>query len=138
AETPTTRGCGRCSVGSRASSSRTGWPKPIDGSRSRWPGASRAPPLLASTTMIPRFDVLGVHVNAIDIPTATDEIGRWIDRREPHYVCVTGVHGVMESQSDAELLAIHNRSGLTTPDGMPMVWAGSGPASPASACTART
>ena len=74
--------------------------------------------------MIPRFDVLGVQVSAIDIPTATGEIGRWIDEREQHYVCVTGVHGVMESQSDAELLAIHNQSGLTTPDGMPMVWAG--------------
>jgi N-acetylglucosaminyldiphosphoundecaprenol N-acetyl-beta-D-mannosaminyltransferase len=74
--------------------------------------------------MIPRVDVLGVQVSAIDIPTATDEIARWIDEREQHYVCVTGVHGVMESQSDDELLAIHNRSGLTTPDGMPMVWAG--------------
>jgi N-acetylglucosaminyldiphosphoundecaprenol N-acetyl-beta-D-mannosaminyltransferase len=40
------------------------------------------------------------------------------------YVCVTGVHGVMESQRDPELLAIHNASGLTTPDGMPLVWAG--------------
>ena len=27
----------------------------------------------------------------------------WIARGEPHYVCVTGVHGVMESQRDAEL-----------------------------------
>lgn len=44
--------------------------------------------------------------------------------REQHYVCVTGVHGVMESQRDPELLRIHNASGLTTPDGMPMVWAG--------------
>ena len=74
--------------------------------------------------MIPRFDVLGVQVSAIDMATATDEIGRWIEQRERQYVCVTGVHGVMESQSDAELLAIHNQSGLTTPDGMPMVWAG--------------
>ena len=30
----------------------------------------------------------------------------------------------MESQRDPELLRIHNRSGLTTPDGMPMVWCG--------------
>jgi N-acetylglucosaminyldiphosphoundecaprenol N-acetyl-beta-D-mannosaminyltransferase len=30
----------------------------------------------------------------------------------------------MESQRDPELLAIHNASGLTTPDGMPLVWAG--------------
>jgi N-acetylglucosaminyldiphosphoundecaprenol N-acetyl-beta-D-mannosaminyltransferase len=74
--------------------------------------------------MISRFDVLGVHVSAIDIPTATDEIARWIEQREQHYVCVTGVHGVMESQRDADLKAIHNRSGLTTPDGMPLVWAG--------------
>jgi N-acetylglucosaminyldiphosphoundecaprenol N-acetyl-beta-D-mannosaminyltransferase len=51
-------------------------------------------------------------------------IERWITTREPHYVCVTGVHGVMECRADPELREIHNRSGLTTPDGMPMVWAG--------------
>ncbi len=56
--------------------------------------------------------------------TALDEIERWIRDREPHYVCVTGVHGVMESQRDPELKRIHNASGMTTPDGMPMVWAG--------------
>jgi N-acetylglucosaminyldiphosphoundecaprenol N-acetyl-beta-D-mannosaminyltransferase len=38
------------------------------------------------------------------------------------YVTVTGVHGVMESQRDEELKRIHNRSYLSTPDGMPMVW----------------
>ena len=37
-------------------------------------------------------------------------------------MCVTGVHGVMESRRDPHLLRIHNESGLTTPDGMPMVW----------------
>jgi N-acetylglucosaminyldiphosphoundecaprenol N-acetyl-beta-D-mannosaminyltransferase len=74
--------------------------------------------------LIPRVDVLGVGISAIDIPTAIEEIGRWVATREQHYVCVTGVHGVMESQRDPELLRIHNASGLTTPDGMPMVWAG--------------
>jgi N-acetylglucosaminyldiphosphoundecaprenol N-acetyl-beta-D-mannosaminyltransferase len=73
---------------------------------------------------IPRVDVLGVGVSVIDMPAAVAEIERWIDSREHHYVCVTGVHGVMESQRDPELRAIHNASGLTTPDGMPMVWAG--------------
>jgi N-acetylglucosaminyldiphosphoundecaprenol N-acetyl-beta-D-mannosaminyltransferase len=53
---------------------------------------------------------------------AVVEIVRWINEREQHYVCVTGVHGVMESQRDPSLKEIHNRSGLTTPDGMPMVW----------------
>lgn len=71
-----------------------------------------------------RVDVLGVGISAVDMDMAVAEIERWIHVREAHYVCVTGVHGVMESQSDAELRSIHNRSGLTTPDGMPMVWAG--------------
>jgi N-acetylglucosaminyldiphosphoundecaprenol N-acetyl-beta-D-mannosaminyltransferase len=73
---------------------------------------------------IERIDVLGVHISAVDPPMAMGEIERWIARREQHYVCVTGVHGVMECQRDEELRAIHNASGLTTPDGMPMVWAG--------------
>jgi len=53
---------------------------------------------------------------------AVETIEGWIDRREPNYVCVTGVHGVMESQSDEDLREIHNSAGLVTPDGMPLVW----------------
>jgi N-acetylglucosaminyldiphosphoundecaprenol N-acetyl-beta-D-mannosaminyltransferase len=71
-----------------------------------------------------RVDVLGVGVSTINQAMALAEITRWIEAGERHYVCVTGVHGVMESQRDPELKAIHNASGLTTPDGMPMVWAG--------------
>ena len=71
-----------------------------------------------------RVDVLGVGVSAVSMEQAVAEIGRWVDEGERHYVCVTGVHGVMESQRDPALAAIHNASGLTTPDGMPMVWAG--------------
>jgi N-acetylglucosaminyldiphosphoundecaprenol N-acetyl-beta-D-mannosaminyltransferase len=74
--------------------------------------------------LIERIDVLGVHVSAVDPPMALAEVERWIAQGEQHYVCVTGVHGVMECQHDPELRAIHNASGLTTPDGMPMVWAG--------------
>ncbi len=69
------------------------------------------------------MDVLGVHVSAVTMESAVAEIGRWIRDREPHYACVTGVHGVVECQDDPELLRIHNASGLTTPDGMPLVWA---------------
>lgn len=71
-----------------------------------------------------RVDVLGVQVSAIDPTMAVDTIAGWVERGDRQYVCVTGVHGVTESQRDPELLAIHNRSGLTTPDGMPMVWCG--------------
>ncbi len=77
----------------------------------------------SDVTPFDRIDVLGVGISAIDPAAALSEITRWITNREQHYVCVTGVHGVMESARDQSLRDIHNRSGLTTPDGMPMVWA---------------
>jgi len=72
--------------------------------------------------MAERVDILGVGVSAIDPAMALDTIAAWIETREPRYVCVTGVHGVMESQRDERLRAIHNAAGLVTPDGMPLVW----------------
>jgi N-acetylglucosaminyldiphosphoundecaprenol N-acetyl-beta-D-mannosaminyltransferase len=74
-------------------------------------------------TLIDRVDVLGVGISAIGPDAAVAEITRWITDGVRHYVCVTGVHGVMEAWRHPELIHIHNRSGLTTPDGMPMVWA---------------
>lgn len=78
-----------------------------------------------ASAMVPpslRVDVLGVHVSAVDRHGALAEIRRWIEGGDRHYVCVTGVHGIMESQRDDALREIHNNSGLTTPDGMPLVW----------------
>lgn len=73
---------------------------------------------------VPRFHVLGVAVSAVDVPSAVSTIGAWIGARVPRYVCVSGVHGVMESHDDDSLRDIHNRAGLVTPDGMPLVWLG--------------
>jgi len=69
-----------------------------------------------------RVNILGVGVSAINMAMALETIEGWIARREPHYVCVTGVHGVMESRRDERLRRIHNQAGLVTPDGMPLVW----------------
>lgn len=69
-----------------------------------------------------RVDVLGVHISAVDPDSALDRITEWVETGAREYVCVTGVQGVMESQSDEQLRQIHNGSGLTVPDGMPMVW----------------
>jgi N-acetylglucosaminyldiphosphoundecaprenol N-acetyl-beta-D-mannosaminyltransferase len=69
-----------------------------------------------------RVNVLGVGISAIDLSQAIATIEGWVQRGESHYVCVTGVHGVMESQRDEALRGIHNAAGLVTPDGMPLVW----------------
>lgn len=72
---------------------------------------------------VPRTNVLGVGVSALNIPLAVEIICGWVERHEPcKYVCVRDVNGIMESQRDPELRYIHNRAGLVTPDGMPMVW----------------
>lgn len=69
-----------------------------------------------------RVNILGVGVSAINMTMALQIIEGWVAHRESHYVCVTGVHGVMESQRDESLRQIHNQAGLVTPDGMPLVW----------------
>ena len=75
-------------------------------------------------TALARVDVLGVGVSAINMVQALDTIDRWIATGAQRYVCVTGVHGVMESQRDMTIRAIHNAAGMVTPDGMPLVWIG--------------
>lgn len=71
---------------------------------------------------INRTNVLGVGVSAINIPMALEVLDEWIDKHERHYVTVTGVHGIIESQHDEALRRIHNEAGMVTPDGMPLVW----------------
>lgn len=67
-------------------------------------------------------DIRGVFVNPINMTDALDTIESWIAARSSHYVCVTGAHGVIESQTDEKLRQIHNQAGLVVPDGVPLVW----------------
>jgi N-acetylglucosaminyldiphosphoundecaprenol N-acetyl-beta-D-mannosaminyltransferase len=73
---------------------------------------------------LPAFFVAGVRIHAIRMADAVSTIAAWIADRRPNYVVLTGAHGVVEMQTDAELREINNRAGLTTPDGMPVVWVG--------------
>jgi N-acetylglucosaminyldiphosphoundecaprenol N-acetyl-beta-D-mannosaminyltransferase len=72
----------------------------------------------------PRVNVLGVGVHALNLPLAVKVLREAIESRTKGYVCVTGVHGVSEAQSDPEFRAILNGAFLNTPDGMPLVWVG--------------
>ena len=71
-----------------------------------------------------RVNVLGVGLSAINLKLALAAIGQALARKAKGYICVTGVHGVMEAQSDPRFRAILNKAFLNTPDGMPMVWIG--------------
>ena len=72
----------------------------------------------------PRVNVLGVGVHALNLRSAVAAIQNAIATRTKGYVCVTGVHGVSEAQSDSAFRSILNHAFLNTPDGMPMVWIG--------------
>jgi N-acetylglucosaminyldiphosphoundecaprenol N-acetyl-beta-D-mannosaminyltransferase len=71
-----------------------------------------------------RINVLGVGLSAINLDLALAAIDSALARKAKGYICVTGVHGVMEAQNDEKLRDILNHSFLNTPDGMPMVWLG--------------
>lgn len=71
-----------------------------------------------------RVNVLGVGLSILNLKLALEAIGDALARKRKGYICVTGVHGVMEAQQDPRFCAILNRSFLNTPDGMPMVWLG--------------
>lgn len=73
---------------------------------------------------LPRVDVLGVGVHALTLKRAVRSIEAALAAEHQGYVCVTGVHGVMEAQRDPRFRHVLNHSLLTTPDGMPMVWVG--------------
>jgi len=77
-----------------------------------------------TTNMESRVNILGVGVSAISLDEAVDRTKTLLSGDAQGYVCVTGVHGIMEAQTDSEFRRILNRSFLTTPDGMPTVWLG--------------
>ena len=71
-----------------------------------------------------RVNVLGVGLSVLNLSTALEAIAAAVRERRKGYICVTGVHGVMEAQDDLAFKNILNGAFLCTPDGMPMVWAG--------------
>lgn len=73
---------------------------------------------------LPRANVLGVGVSAINMDQVLGLFESWLSSGVRGYICVTGVHGVMEAQRDAVFRKILNHSLLTTPDGVPTVWVG--------------
>jgi N-acetylglucosaminyldiphosphoundecaprenol N-acetyl-beta-D-mannosaminyltransferase len=71
----------------------------------------------------PRVNVLGVGVSAVNMQQTVDLLERVVQAGgRPAYVCVAAAHSVLACRQDPGLRSIFNRSLLTTPDGMPLVW----------------
>lgn len=69
-------------------------------------------------------NVLGVKIGALNMESAIQQLATSLEERRKGYVCLVGVHGVMEAQRDPQLASIYAGAALTIPDGMPTVWVG--------------
>jgi N-acetylglucosaminyldiphosphoundecaprenol N-acetyl-beta-D-mannosaminyltransferase len=77
------------------------------------------------TAPLESFRVLGVRMDAVQIPEVVARMEEWIARREAcRYIAVTGMHGVTEAQHDRKFKEILNEAGLVVADGYPLVWLG--------------
>jgi len=73
-----------------------------------------------------RLNLLGVGVSVTNMEDTLSTIQTWLTGGTPHYVCCTGMHGLIASERVPALKQVYNRSGLTVPDGRPLFWLGRG------------
>ena len=72
----------------------------------------------------PRAKVLGVEVDAIDLPTAVRAVLDATSGEGKSYACLLGAHSIVESLRDPLLADAYRNAALKLPDGMPTVWFG--------------
>jgi N-acetylglucosaminyldiphosphoundecaprenol N-acetyl-beta-D-mannosaminyltransferase len=71
------------------------------------------------------FSVLGVQVDAVQIPDVVRQMETWIaEGRACRSVVFTDMHGLSEANRDPQYKRIVNSADLVVPDGMPLVWLG--------------
>ena len=71
------------------------------------------------------FNVLGVRVDAVQIPGVVAQMESWISHRETsHFIAVTNVHMLMEARHRPSFRTVLDSADLCVPDGMPLVWIG--------------
>ena len=71
-----------------------------------------------------KVNVLGVGVHAVNMHSTATILECHIRTNTKGYVCLTGVHGIMEVQRDSDLRSVFAEALLVVPDGMPTVWLG--------------
>jgi len=72
----------------------------------------------------PRANVLGMAIDAVNMEGALARIAEELDSGRKGYVCLAGVHGVMEARRNARVAEAFAGAALVAPDGMPTVWVG--------------
>ncbi len=69
-------------------------------------------------------NILGLRVDAVNMTMVVEAIESAVANKQKGYVCVAGVHGVMEAFRNHDLALVFANAFLVVPDGMPTVWIG--------------
>jgi hypothetical protein len=78
--------------------------------------------LAHSLNTVPRVNILGVGVTPSNFPEVIATLRKWREEDRREFVCCAAVHSLVEAQRDPEVRSALNRAGLTTTDGMPLLW----------------
>lgn len=77
-----------------------------------------------------KHKVVGVGISTTSYEEVTECCKRWIDEKRRNgaacpgrYITVTSVHGIVSAFRDGRVREHLNGSDISTPDGMPVVWA---------------
>ncbi len=73
---------------------------------------------------LPRYNVLGVGIHAVNLSTATAHLVSAARTGTKGYVCCCDAHSITRARREPQHRSVLNRALLATPDGMPLVWAG--------------
>jgi N-acetylglucosaminyldiphosphoundecaprenol N-acetyl-beta-D-mannosaminyltransferase len=65
-----------------------------------------------------------VPVAPLDMEQALAHVADHLLNQSKGYICLIGVHGIMEAQRHPSLAQIYNHASLMVPDGAPTVWVG--------------
>jgi N-acetylglucosaminyldiphosphoundecaprenol N-acetyl-beta-D-mannosaminyltransferase len=68
------------------------------------------------------MNILGTRIDSVSYISVRDQVMRWTQSDNAHYICVANVQTVMEAYDSIEFGKAINDSSLVTPDGMPLVW----------------
>ncbi len=70
-----------------------------------------------------RQRILNYNINPINIQILIETIIEWLKVKKKTYICISAVHGAVESLNNKIYRNAHDRSGLSIADGRPIYWA---------------
>ena len=72
----------------------------------------------------PLAHVLGVDIDALNMESTLAHVAAFLREPRKGYVCVAGVHGVLEARRSSQVAEAYVASELNIPDGTPLAWVG--------------